>query len=163
MLPRIFLMLIVLALLGGCVTGPGYDSERYRVDISPEQVSSDFESYRNSEVLWGGVLVSVTNMEKVTQLEVLAYPLKSNQFPDTDGNPTGRFLVIRDGYLEPVDYAPGRTVTVTGQLGEARESQVGSAEYIFPVVRPDQIHLWPRGSENYGPVWHFGVGVGVGF
>lgn len=155
-------ILLTTLVLTGCATGPGYDSERYRTSVIPAQVSSDSGRYQGGEVLWGGILVGISNFENSTQLEVLGYPLRSNQQPNTNASPTGRFLVEKEGYLEPVDYSQGRLVTVTGKLIKTQEGQVGSADYVFPVLHPDQIHLWSKDSGSSGPVWHFGVGVGIG-
>ncbi len=111
------------------------------------------------------MIVSSTNLENSTRLEVLAYPLDSSQRPDTSANPTGRFLALKQGYLETVDYSPGKRVTVKGTLTRAREGHIGEAEYTYPVVAVDQLYLWPEESaaEQSGTGLNLGIGIGVLF
>ena len=70
----------------------------------------------------------------------------------------GRFLVIQQGYLESVDYAPGRLVTITGQFTDTREGEVGSADYVYPVIEAEQIFLWSNNVGANQPTVHFGFG-----
>src|ERR671926_144044 len=102
--------------LAACASGPGISTEGVNETVTPRQAVVEIEHLRGEEVLWGGMIVSSTNLENSTRLEVLAYPLDSSQRPDTSANPTGRFLALKQGYLETVDYSPGKRVTVKGTL-----------------------------------------------
>ena len=93
---------------------------------------------------------------------MLSYPLKSNQQPDVNAGSTGRFIVRTNDFIEPVDYAAGRLLTVTGTLTSTASGEIGSATAEFPVMQADGIHLWPRGSENTEPRVHFGFGFVIG-
>ena len=157
------LLILVVPLLASCVTGPGYDSAQFSPEVTPAEVAKNYDAWEGSRVLWGGLIVGTSNEETGTVLQLLAYPLLSNQRPDTEAVAQGRFLIVDEQFLEPVDYSEGRMITVTGQISELRTGQVGSADYEFPVVKPVQMHLWSRDSERNKPVIHFGIGVGVGF
>lgn len=159
---RIGLFLISLLLIAGCASSPKFDNERYTQVVTPAQVSLDPEIYMHNSVLWGGMLIATTNLEKGTQLEVLAYPLQSSQRPDIDRDPIGRFLVVSPDFLEPIDYAQGRSITVIGSLNEVRTGQVGATEYQYPVVNAEQIHLWSKFVGLGAPQVHFGVGLFYG-
>jgi len=154
---RIFLMLTLLVLTA-CATGPRYDKTRYDQNLTPQQTKVDFENQKNSLVLWGGVIISSTNLEDATQLEILSYPLNSSQKPDTTLTPRDRFLVINNNYLETVDYAQGRLITVAGKVTGSRAGQVGKSTYVYPVVNADHLYLWPNNSSSE-PQLHFGFGV----
>ena len=146
-------------LLSACAVTPPFSEETLRaVDrtLTPEQVVQS--AVRDVRVLWGGVIIKVDNLPDHTDITALSLPLDKTQRPDLDKPPRNRFIVRYSGYLETMVYAPGREITVLGSLQEAEEGKVGDASYRFPVVKADQIHLWPlREDSNV----HFGVGIGV--
>lgn len=154
--------LAMTAALAACATGPRYDTTRYSTSITPPQAVENLAALRGKEVLWGGLLINSINKEGATQLEILAYPLNSSQRPDTDQSPRGRFLAVKSGYLETVDFAEGRLVTVAGRLVETRSGQVGEASYVYPVVEADALHLWPKAGDAPQTRIHFGIGVMFG-
>ena len=89
--------------------------------------------------------------------------LDGDNRPDTEARPTGRFLAEREGYLETVNYAPGRLVTVVGPVTETRRGRIGETEYEYPVVAARRIQLWQPARRYSEPQVRFGVGVGVIF
>ena len=156
-LQKLFI-LILLVILTACATGPRYDTARYDQRLTPQQSKADIENTKDSFVLWGGVIISSTNLEDATQLEILSYPLNSSQQPDTTQTPRDRFLIIKKEYLETIDYAQGRLITVAGVLTGSRAGQVGESTYIYPVVKADHLYLWGKNSSTDTKV-HFGLGV----
>lgn len=142
-------------------------------ELSPLDAAEGPELLLGRVVEWGGVLVDSRNLRAHSELEILAYPLRSNGLPDRGRRPRGRFLAVQPGYLETAEYAPGRLVTISGPLAGRRQGQVGEARYQFPLVEIEQATLWqdPYPSDT-GPRVHFGigggsrgsnVGVGIGF
>ena len=78
-------------------------------------------------------------------------------------SPEGRFIAKKAGYLETVDYAKGRQVTVTGNFSRVRSGEVGETPYEFPILDADEIVLWPdEGERTTKPRVNFGFGVGSG-
>ncbi len=144
--------------LAGCASGPEFDSAQYLTTPSPAAVVSDFGASRYAEVMWGGVIIGTRNLETRTQLEVLSYPLDRSQLPDLRASSTGRFIANSDIFLEPVDFAEGRVVTVTGTLTELTSGEIGAATATYPVVKADSVHLWPKGSGDRSSGVQFGVG-----
>lgn len=125
--------------------------------------AADFAQATEARILWGGVIIAVTNLQNTTQLEVLGYPLDSEQRPNTDKSPAGRFLAINPGYLETIDYAQGRLVTVTGSLSELKEGRIGESIYNYPVVNVERIYLWPKTNNTTTPEPQLRFGIGVIF
>ena len=156
------LLLIVSAflMLTGCTTP--YDIGNADRQITPEETAKNITAVQNRMVAWGGVIATAKNLKDKTELEVVGYPLDSNNRPDNDAKPIGRFFVTQSGYLETADYAPGRLITVVGTVTETRAGSVGEAKYVYPVVTVNKLHLWSRynGGRNE-PSFHFGVGVGI--
>lgn len=95
---------------------------------------------------------------------MLAYPLTRTGKPDRNRDPIRRFLLIHPGYLEPVDYAPGRMVSAVGEVTGTREGSVGETPYTYPVLAAARLHLWPpEATRRADPSVQFGVGIGVIF
>ena len=158
---RNLLCLAMAAAFAACASGPRYDTARYDTSITPSQAVENNTTLRGKEVLWGGLLINSVNEKGGTQLEILAYPLDSTQRPETDESPRGRFLAVKTGYLETVDYAEGRLVTVAGRLAETRSGRVGEAAYVYPVVEAESLHLWPKISDAPQTRVQFGIGINV--
>ncbi len=160
---RALILLLTLALMGGCASSPKVADNAER-GITPIQ-AAEAESLPAGEkpLQWGGVIVETSNLADTSELQILAYPLKSNGRPDTTAAPNGRFIARQTGYLESVDYRTGRQVTATGPVTGKREGQVGEATYTFPVMQADELVLWPEESTREAkPRVNFGVGVGSG-
>lgn len=114
---------------------------------------------RGSRVLWGGVIVGATNLEGKTRFEILSYPLTKSQRPNSDADQQGRFLAFKDGYIETLDYAPGKPVTLIGTLTGTRNGHIGESPYVYPVVDVESIYLWSDAETNAKPRINFGVGI----
>ncbi len=157
------LMAFILLGVTACATGPRYDTSQVASRLTPTQVTSDPAAHGGARVVWGGVIIVTRNQPGYTEMEILSYPLDSAQRPNTSRSEQGRFLVHHPRYLEGVDYAPGRLVTVSGKFEKVMEGKVGEAAYSFPLIQADDIYLWPHDSrEPSSPRFHFGIGVILG-
>jgi outer membrane lipoprotein len=112
---------------------------------------------------WGGVIVDTHNLAQRTELQVIGYPLGRSGRPDLDATPVGRFITVSPGFLEPEEYRRGRQITLSGRIAGIRQGSVGEADYLFPVIESDEIHLWPlEGASSGRTSIHFGIGTGFG-
>ncbi len=156
------LILLVLLILTGCASAPKVTENAER-DIAPALAAATDIDTGGKPLQWGGIIVETRNLAKVTELQILAYPLSASGRPDVTASPTGRFIAQHPGYLESVDYRSGRQVTATGDLTEKRVAKVGEAPYTFPILRADELVLWPeQGKRKAKPRVNFGLGVGSG-
>ncbi|MCH8505619.1 MAG: Slp family lipoprotein [Ectothiorhodospiraceae bacterium] len=158
---RLLALLSLPLFLAACATGPGYTGAHINTELQPRAAAQASDGGSGETVVWGGRIIQAQPLEDATQLEVLAYPLQRNQQPDTGKSSQGRFLGYYPGYLEPADYASDRLITVTGPLREAHTGRVGEADYRYPVINADDIHLWPEQQQvrRDEPRVRFGVGV----
>ncbi|HKJ08864.1 MAG TPA: Slp family lipoprotein [Gammaproteobacteria bacterium] len=159
---RLVIVGAIVALVAGCATTPPLDTSGVDRTITPSAAAYHPARFSGHQVLWAGTIVQATNLRHRTQLQVLGYPLDGSLGPDTAAKPQRRFLVEKAGYLETVDFAPGREITVVGTLHGVSQGKVGQAPYTFPVVKARQLYLWPTRSPARRSNVHFGVGVGVG-
>jgi len=145
----------------GCASAPKFKLDGVDQSLQPRDVVGDLQKYQNDSVLWGGVIVKSTNVKEGTELELLVYPLKRDFKPDTERNTLGRIIVFRDGYLETLDYAAGRLLTVQGVVRDLRKGSLGEAIYTYVLVNAKQLHLWsPEDDDGTGGGGvRFGIGV----
>lgn len=158
MMKRQLLTLFSL-LLGACSSTPVLQTEGSNRELTPQQVLEGGPSLVGSRVVWGGVIVNTTNLKEQSRLEVLAYPLDSKLRPQSGTTAGTRFLAYYPGYLESVDYAPGRQVSMVGTTRESEEGRLGEHSYRYPVLEVEQLHLWPVSLPQSEPKVRFGIGV----
>lgn len=149
----------VLTALWACAAAPRFDSAGVDPGLTPQSPVATADTGIGRAVMWAGVIVSSSNQPKQTQIEVLAHQVQDNGKPDLAGPTLGRFLILSPGYLETLDYAPGRLVTVVGSLGHPREGHIGESSYLYPVVWARQLHLWAQGLGYARPSFYIGIGV----
>jgi len=163
------LQILLLGVLGvagltGCQRTDPVRTTEADVTIQPRQAAAGGHAGR--AVVWGGTLVAVQNLKDRTRLEVLAFPLDSDGYPEADDPSTGRFMADHFGFLDPADYAPGRRVTVRGNIRGVETGSVGDAPYRYPAVEVVDVRLWRAdapGDSFWSPRFHIGIGVYKGF
>lgn len=153
-------LLLCLAVMG-CATGPKFSAEGVDAAITPQYAAANIDATRERHVIWGGLILTSANLKDRSQIEVLSYPLDSDQRPNVGVQPGGRFLIVQDGYLETADYFPGRVISVRGTVKTTQTGQVGEVSYTYPVVQPQEIYLWRRDGSRVEPSVHFGVGISI--
>lgn len=149
-------LLLLALLLAGCASGP-LKTEGVS-QLTPDE-ATDSGSVGET-VLWGGVIVSATNLSERTRLEIVSYPLDQyTQRPKTDDEPGKRVLAYKPGYLETAEYGRGRRVTLRGVVTGTEEGRVGEAPYTYPTVEIESLELWPESSGRSSSGVRFGVGI----
>lgn len=161
-LSRLTLPLALLLLLGACASGPAFDTGGVDHALTPRDVVARPQHATGKQVHWGGLILSTTNLKDRTRIEVLAYPLDARSRPRGEGEPTGRFMLEKAGYLEPATYAEGRQVTLVGTVTGTRSGRVGESDYVYPLIDARQLHLWPRGRNGVRVGGYIGFGTGNG-
>ncbi len=149
--------------LAGCASGPRFEGDHINTSLQPRTAVQAGASVQGETVVWGGRIIQVRPQQDQTTLEIVAFPLRNNQQPNTSQQTLGRFLMTYPGYLEPEDFREDRLITVTGPLEEGRTGMVGDASYDYPVVRATDFHLWPeqQAETRQEPSVRFGVGIGI--
>ena len=125
-------------------------------------VADEPERYHDTAVVWGGRIIAVENLRDTTQIQVVAYPLDRAQRPEINESSRGRFVVVLPGYVEAMDYPAGRWLSVRGRIAGSEVHRIDEHDVLHPLLRSDEIHLWPREFPYEHGRFTFGLGVGVG-
>ncbi len=144
-------------ILVACQTAPPIDADKSASTATPDSVTE--QSAGNQEFVWGGKILQTQNQQGSTEITILSYPLDKNQKPRLRRDSSGRFIAIYPGYLEPIDYAAGKAITVVGKLTGFRNGAVADADYAFPLLSVDNIQLHKAQDRMRIP---FSIGVGIG-
>jgi outer membrane lipoprotein len=94
-----------------------------------------------------------------TWIEILQKPLDSKQRPQYTDVSYGRFFIHFPDFRDPAIYAPGREITIVGEVEGVRIQKIREMDYSYPVIIPKESHLWQPQSMT-GPFFNIGIGVG---
>lgn len=151
-------LLLCAALLSACATPLPYPAAP-ATSPPPFEVAESIDAHLEREVLWGGMILEVTPRERWTELEVLAFPLDRRQQPLPHLADEGRFILVVAGFADPLEYAPGRFVTVPGRITGLRRGTLRNEDHAWPMVDALSFRLWPREFRQNERRWSVGVGV----
>jgi outer membrane lipoprotein len=161
MIARIFVLAALAAALGACA--PAFS--RHSLDQVEPQVSfrallQDPEQYLQKTVMFGGEIIQTRAEAHETWVEVLQKPLDRQNRPEDSDVSHGRFFVLFQGFQDPAIYAPGRKISVIGEVQGKRVEKIRELDYVYPVLLSRESHLW-RPESTGGPFFHFGIGIGT--
>ncbi len=145
-----FILLIPLLLfIAGC-THIISDASRDRADSSLEfgELRKDPDAFRGKFILLGGVVTGVQKVEGRVQLEVMEYPLDSEELPDISSASGGPFLVVLPSEVGYATFKPGTVVTMAGEVVGKAVKSLENVEHSYPVLVVKEIHIVIR-PERY--------------
>lgn len=160
MIKKLLVVLSLSVVVSACVHIP----ETVRVDESVDL--TNFTDVRNNETAhvgaqarWGGVIAKIENNAKSTMLEVVHFQLSSSTRPQQKDKTQGRFKVYYQGFLDPVIYKEGRSITAVGTVAEKEAGKIGEHEYNYPVLKSQNVHLWKEIKKvdvrvTHQPMWY---------
>src|SRR5215475_8874733 len=128
-----------IALLAGCAAEP--PAKGKVKDITPQQALE--KSAVGDQVRWGGPILSVDPQQDKTCFRMLSFFLGANGEPHLQNQPQGHFLACTKGYYDPAIYAPRRTMTVVGIVGEPQTVKVHNVEHQIATLDVEAVKLWP--------------------
>lgn len=156
---------ILLLILGGCVSVPeSVQLPENTPLLSYEQVASQPDSSKESMARWGGVIANIENKKDKTLLDVVYYPLRDYGRPILKNESIGRFRVYVDGFLDPMVYQKGRSMTFSGEITGLEDGLVGEHVYQYPTIQAKGYHLWEDIDRieietiSVWPSWRYGWG-----
>jgi outer membrane lipoprotein len=145
----LILLLPLLLLVAGCThIISGASRDRADRSIGFGELRKNPDAYRGKFIILGGAVTAVRQVSEGVELEVMEYPLDSEEMPDISSGPGGEFLVI----LPPGGYAtfkPGVLVTMAGEVAGKVVKPLNNAPYSYPVLVVKEIHIVIRPPEGY--------------
>lgn len=157
---RAYVLVLLALLLAACASSPLQTGADEVAPFGPAHVLSG-EASVGDAVIWGGRIAAIRNLADYTELTVVSYPLDRGDRPRIHQQAGVRFVVRKAGFLEPVQYMPGRYLSVLGHIAGLESSPVGDHWLEMPVLSADQIHLWPADVSRWQSQTRFSVGVGI--
>ena len=160
MIKNFTVVLLLSLVVSGCVHIP----ETLRVDDNV--ALTNFTDVRNNEIAhvgeqarWGGIIAKIENNAENTMLEVVHFQLSSSTRPQQKDQTQGRFKVYYQGFLDPVIYKEGRSITAVGSVAEKEAGKIGEHEYNYPVLKSQNVHLWKEIKKvdvrvSHQPMWY---------
>lgn len=146
MMYALFLTAIALSIfLQGCSYAISPDIVRSADrTVTFEKLQADPHQYKGKIVILGGVIVQVRNSKAGTLLEADQKELDYWGKPLRTDRIGGRFLVMHPRTLDALIYAPGRLLTVAGEVAGIEERSLGDAAALYPLINAREMKLWPR-------------------
>lgn len=159
---KLFCLIGSLALLISCAPAISQESlKKADPNLTFQMLIKDPESYQGKNILVGGQILAAKVREGETWVEVLQKPLDWQHRPKDTDESYGRFLVRFEGFLDPAIYAARKKITVLGEVQGKKIQPLKEMDYAYPVLHPLEHYLW-KPEDSSGPMFHFGIGVGVG-
>jgi outer membrane lipoprotein len=151
---------LLLALTACAPAFPRHSLDHVESHITFQALLQDPDQYRDRTVMYGGEIIQTRAGANETWVEVLQKPLDGQNRPQDGDVSYGRFFILFSGFQDPAIYAPGRKITVIGEVQGKKVEKIKELDYAYPVVSSREFHLWQPQSPN-GPFFHFGIGIGT--
>jgi outer membrane lipoprotein len=151
---------LVMALFACAPAFSPQSLNRVETNITFQALLRDPDQYRDRTVMYGGEIIQIWMEANETWVEVLQKPLDWENRPQGTDVSYGRFFILFPGFQDPAIYAPGRKITVIGEVQGKRVDKIKDLDYTFPVILSRESHLWQPESTS-GPSFHFGIGIGT--
>jgi outer membrane lipoprotein len=94
------------------------------------------------------VIVKTQNVKKGTLIEVLQKELDYWGRPRRTERTGGRFIVVHARYLDAMIFAPGRELTIAGEVAYEDQRILGENANDYPVIKSRELKLWPQQSRS---------------
>jgi outer membrane lipoprotein len=112
--------------------------------ITFEQLQSDPPTFKGKTVILGGLIAQARNVKSGTLIEVVQKELDYWGRPLRTDRTGGHFIVLQPRHLDILVYAPGREITVAGEVTGAEEASLTGTAGAFVLVNAREIKLWPH-------------------
>jgi outer membrane lipoprotein len=92
-------------------------------------------NYVGRVIMVGGVVIKAKRTKDQTEIEVLQLPTEGGGPSTTERiRSEGRFLAVREEFLDPATVPPGTPITVIGVVSGSTTRPLDESEYTYPVL-----------------------------
>jgi len=100
-------------------------------------------SYVGRVIMVGGVVIKAKRTEIRTEFVVLQLPTDAGAPSTTERlRSEGRFLAVREEFLDPATVPPGTPITVVGVVSGSMTRPLDDSEYTYPVLDIKHLTDW---------------------
>lgn len=100
-------------------------------------------NYVGRVIMAGGVVISAKRTKDQTEIEILQLPIEGGELSTTDRlRSEGRFLAVREEFLDPASVPPGTPITVIGVVKGSITRPLDDSEYIYPILDIKHLTDW---------------------
>ncbi len=151
----VILLLLILPILPGCTYAISPDLVRQSDrEVTFKQLQADPDVHQGKIIILGGTIASVVPRKDATLIEIVEKKLDYWGKPQRTEKSGGRFQVLHAGYLDAMVYAPGRDITVAGEVIGSRDRPAGTRESSLLLLRDKELRVWPRERLGWSqPPW----------
>lgn len=153
----VVILLVLVTTITGCASSvPAVITTPPLGNPSIDEVRDNPQRFVDSQVRWGGTIAAVENRQSDTRVEIVARDLQSNGRPKQEDDSGGRFKATIPGFLDPVVYEKGRSLTVVGRVKGEVSGKIGEHPYRYPLVEVTDYYLWNPLSKRiyYDPFFY---------
>ncbi|HWF60781.1 MAG TPA: Slp family lipoprotein [Nitrospira sp.] len=105
-----------------------------------QQAPSD---YVGRTIMLGGTVIKGKRTKEGTELEVLQRPTgEEGRLTEDRLRSEGRFLAVRETFLDPASLPEGTPITVIGTVKGVTTRQLDESDYVYPVLEVKHIIDW---------------------
>src|SRR5262245_59065925 len=147
----------------GSFSVPSELEEQVDATVAFADLRSAPGNYVGRVIMVAGVVINSKRTEKRTEIEVLQLPVEGGGPSTTDRTRSeGRFLAIREEFLDPATVPPGTAITVVAVVTGSTTRPLDDSEYTYPVLEIKHLKDWssvasqPSGGNAaaiYGPYY----------
>ncbi|MEK6745312.1 MAG: Slp/YeaY family lipoprotein [Nitrospirota bacterium] len=112
--------------------------------VTFEQFQADPSSFKGKTVIFGGQIAQVRHAKNGTLIEVVQKELDYWGKPLRTDRTGGRFIVHQPRTLDVLVFAPGREITVAGEVTGTEEKFQSESAVLYPLINAREVKLWPR-------------------
>ena len=100
-------------------------------------------NYVGRVIMVGGVVIRAKRTEDRTEIEVLQLPTEGGGPSTTERlRSEGRFLAVREEFLDPATVPPGTPITVIGVVSGSTTRPLDDSEFTYPVLDIKHLIDW---------------------
>jgi outer membrane lipoprotein len=120
-------------------------------------------NYVGRVVMVGGVVVRAKRTKDQTEIEVLQLPTEGGAPSTTERlRSEGRFLAVREAFLDPATVPPSTPITVIGVVSGSTTRPLDETDYTYPILEIKHLVDWSTVSSQrsggsaaafYGPYY----------
>jgi len=111
--------------------------------ITFEKLQADPLSCKGKTVILGGLIAQTRNVKAGTSIEVVQKELDYWGRPRHTDRTGGRFIVFQPRQLDVMVFAPGREITIAGEVTGTEEASISGTAGVYVLINAREIKLWP--------------------